>query len=264
MKPLDFESVRAYVNENISTFHQGRIDSLARLNIRQVLKKNPYLFRAKNVLTASEMVTGMMDAFLSSSEEERFGTFLEGLAVFVAEQTAGGHKSSAEGVDLEFTDEGTHYLVSVKSGPSWGNASQQNQLERNLRDGVARLQQRRPSANIRSVLGICYGRVRTAYLRGYLKLVGQNFWYFISEDKNLYADIINPIGYRAREHNEEYERSKAQVANLLTGTFVSAYCHTSGAINWPKLVHATCGNYDLDEFFHAEALQLPSMTSCSS
>ena len=249
MEPLNFASVRDYVNEHISTFHQGRIDSLAKLDIKRVLKKNPYLYRAKNVLTASEMVAGVMEAFLSSSEEERFGTFLEGLAVFVAEQTAGGHKSSAPGVDLEFTKDGVHYIVSIKSGPSWGNASQQNDLERNLRDGVARLQQRRSSANVQSVLGICYGRVRTRYLRGYLKLVGQNFWYFISEDKDLYTDIIEPIGYRAKEHNEEYEHNKAQVANLLTAAFINDYCHPSGAIDWPKLVHAACGNYDLDKFF---------------
>ncbi len=249
MEPLDFAAVREYVNENIAVFHQGRIDTLQKLDIKRVLKKNPYLFRAKNVLTASEIVTGMMDAFLSSSEEERFGTFLEGLAVFVAEQTAGGSKSAAPGVDLEFANEGVHYLVSIKSGPNWGNASQQNELERNLRDGVARLRQRRPSANVQSVLGICYGRVRTAYLRGYLKLVGQNFWYFISEDKYLYTDIIEPIGHRAKEHNEEYERNKAQVENLLTAAFIKDYCHPSGTIDWPKLVHAACGNYDLDKFF---------------
>ena len=249
MEPLDFATVREYVNENIGVFHQGRIETLRKLDIKRVLKKNPYLFRAKNVLTASEIVNGMMDAFLSSSEEERFGTFLEGHAVFVAEQTAGGHKSAAPGVDLEFSNEGVHYLVSVKSGPSWGNASQQDQLERNLRDGVARLRQRRPNANVQSVLGICYGRVRTTHLRGYLKLVGQNFWYFISEDKDLYTDIIEPIGYRAKEHNEEYEHNKAQVANLLTAAFIKDFCHPSGAIDWPRLVHAACGNYDLDKFF---------------
>ena len=249
MEPLDFAAVREYVNENIGVFHQGRIETLRRLDMERVLKKNPYLFRAKNVLTASEMVDGIMDAFLSSSEEERFGTFLEGLAIFVAEQTAGGYKSAAPGVDLEFSNEGVHYLVSVKSGPSWGNASQQDQLERNLRDGVARLQQRRPNANVQSVLGICYGRVRTTYLRGYLKLVGQNFWYFISEDIDLYTEIIEPIGHRAKEHNEEYEHNKAQVANLLTAAFINDYCHPSGAIDWPKLVHAACGNYDLDKFF---------------
>ena len=249
MRPLDFAAVRQYVNKNIGVFHQGRLDSLNKLDLKRALRKNPYLFRAKNVLTASEMIDGVMDAFLSSSEEERFGTFLEGLAVFIAEQTTGGRKSAAPGIDLEFSDNGVDYLVSVKSGPNWGNAAQQNQLERELQDGVTRLRQRRPRANVQPVLGICYGRVRTRYLRGYLKLVGQNFWYFISENKNLYTEIIEPIGYRAKQHNEAYERSKAQVTNRLTAAFITDYCHSSGAIDWPKLVSAACGNYDLDRFF---------------
>ena len=221
--------------------------------MNRVLKKNPYLFRAKNILTAAEMVDGTMEAFLSSSEEERFGTFLEGLAVFVAEQTSGGHKSAVAGVDLEFANEGVYYIVSIKSGPNWGNAAQQNQLQRELMNAVTRYQQRRRGTNVQSVLGICYGRVRTSYLRGYLKLVGQNFWYFISEDKTLYTDIVEPIGYRAKEHNDEYERRKAAVANRMTKDFVDEYCHPSGAIDWHKLVDAACGNYDLDKFFKVQA-----------
>ena len=248
MRPLDLDSVREYVNENIGGFHQGRIDSLRELDIGQMLKKNPYLYRAKNVLTASEMVAGTMDAFLSSSEEQRFGVFLEGLALFVARQTTGGFDPEAQGVDLEFVKNGTHWVVQIKSGPNWGNSSQQNQLERDLADRVNLLRAARPSEDIRAMLGICYGKVRTAHVRGYLKIVGQNFWYFISENPNLYKEIIEPIGYRAKEHNEEYEVGKAQAANRLIRDFVEEYCEPSGAIDWPKLIEATCGNYDLHRF----------------
>lgn len=249
MEPLNLPAVEEYVNENISVFHEGRLDSLQTLDMRRLLRKNPYLFRAKNILTASEMVEGFLDAFLSSSEEERFGRFLEGLAVFVAEHTSGGHKSTAEGVDLEFINKGVHYVVSVKSGPNWGNADQQNRLENNLRTALIRVQQGDMRANVRAVLGICYGRTRTNYLRGYLKVVGQNFWYFISEDMDLYTDIVEPIGYRAKEHNEQYEIKKAEAANRITKDFIDEYCQPSGAIDWPKLVKASCGNYDLDTFF---------------
>ncbi len=249
MEPLNLPAVEEYVNENISVFHEGRLNSIQTLDMRRLLRKNPYLFRAKNILTASEMVEGFLDAFLSSSEEERFGRFLEGLAVFVAEQTSGGHKSSAEGVDLEFINKGVHYVVSVKSGPNWGNSDQQNRLENNLRTAVIRVQQGDMRANVRAVLGICYGRTRTNYLRGYLKVVGQNFWYFISEDMDLYTDIVEPIGYRAKEHNEQYEIKKAEAANRITKDFIDEYCQPSGAIDWPKLVKASCGNYDLDTFF---------------
>ena len=129
MRKLNFDEVNQYVNENISDFHQRRIKSIASLNLRRLLKKNPYLFRAKNISNAGELITGLCDAFLSSSEEKLFGDFLENLAVFIAEKTCDGHKSSAQGVDLEFINDGIHYVVSVKSGPNWGNSSQYNALE---------------------------------------------------------------------------------------------------------------------------------------
>lgn len=248
MNPLPYDDVREYVNEHVSVFHDGRLESLRNLKMKKMLQKNPYLFRAKNVLTASEMVNGFLDAFLSSSEEERFGTFLEGLAIFVAEHTTGGHKSSATGVDLEFFNKGIHYIVSVKSGPNWGNSAQQDKQEEDLKKAVATVKQRNMNANVQPILGICYGRTKTSFLRGYMKVVGQNFWYLISEDKNLYTDIVEPIGYRAKEHNDAYLSKKAEVANLITRDFIDEYCDRSGAIEWDKLVQATCGNYDLDKF----------------
>jgi len=53
MHALDLGDVARYVEENIGTFHQKRIDSLSRLKLKSVLKrKNPYMFKAKNVQTA--------------------------------------------------------------------------------------------------------------------------------------------------------------------------------------------------------------------
>ncbi len=252
MKPLNLPLVQEYVNDNIVDFHNRRLTSLKKLTLRRLLNKNPYLFKAKNVQKASQLVEGFMDAFLSSSEEQLFGHFLEGLAVFVAQQTTGGHKSTASGVDLEFLNKGIHYVVSIKSGPNWGNSSQQDKLEEDLRVAVRRLKQSRQSINVQPVLGICYGKTRTSHMnRGYLKVVGQNFWYLISENENLYTDIIEPVGYKAKEHNDRFLVEKSKVANLLTLRFIEAFCHASGEIDWPKLVRLTCGNYDMDKFLPA-------------
>ena len=98
MKPLDLNEVCEYVNQNIDAFHKRRVEITASLNLTQLISKNPYLFRAKNITTASELIEGTLDAFLSSSEEKQFGDFLEGLAIFVASKTTGGHKSSSEGI----------------------------------------------------------------------------------------------------------------------------------------------------------------------
>ena len=248
MKSLNLDEVREYVNENIVDFHQRKIKSLEELRLEKLLTKNPYLFKAKNISTASELITDLLEAFLSSSEEKLFGDFLEGLAVFVAQKTCGGHKSTAPGVDLEFFNKNVHYVISVKSGTNWGNSSQQNKLEQDLKNAVVRVKQLKRGTNVQPVLGICYGRTKTSYVRGYLKVVGQNFWYLISENKALYTDIIEPIGHRAKEHNENFMRGRSRVINLFTKQFIDRFCDATGAIDWINLVEFNSGNYDLDSF----------------
>lgn len=248
MEMLNLDDVREYVNENIADFHQRRIESLEELTLQKLLKKNPYLFKAKNIATAGQLIEGLLDAFLSSSEEKLFGDFLEGLAVFIAGKTCNGHKSAATGVDLEFINDGIHYVVSIKSGPNWGNSSQQNKLQQDLQKAVTTVKQARFGTNVQAVLGICYGKTKTSYLRGYLKVVGQNFWYLISENRDLYTDIIEPIGYRAKQHNDAFVDEKARVTNKFTKKFIDSYCDESGAIDWVKLVEWNSGNFDLDKF----------------
>jgi len=247
MKSLNLDEVREHVNENIVDFHRRRVRSLEGLSLEKLLTKNPYLFRAKNITAATELIEGLLDAFLSSSEEKLFGDFLEGLALFVASKTCGGHKSTAAGVDLEFINDGVHYVVSIKSGPNWGNSSQQRRLEQDLRDAVVRLKQSKFGANVQPVLGICYGKTRTSFVRGYLKVVGQNFWYLISEDKDLYTDIVEPIGHRAKEHNELFYKERARVIERFRKQFTERFCDSTGAIDWVKLVEFNSGNYDLDK-----------------
>ena len=247
MNPLNLDEITQYVNDNIDDFHTRRLEILSALTLSALVRKNPYLFRAKNIGKASELVEGTMSALLSSSEEEQFGRFLEGLAIFVAQKATGGVKSSAPGVDLEFVSDGTHYVVSIKSGPNWGNSSQQKKLGEDLQKAVVRLKQGRVTAD--SILGICYGKTRTRRHpeRGYLKLVGQNFWAFISGSKTLYTDIIVPLGYKAKEHNDLYLQKLNNMSNLLTVQFGEMFCGADGAIDWDRLVRANSGNFDLNK-----------------
>lgn len=249
MNPLNLDEVRLYVNDNIDDFHVRRNQILTELSLNTLLKKNPYLFRAKNITKASELIEGTMDAFLSSSEEKLFGDFLEGLAIFVAEKTTGGMKSASQGVDLEFMNEGVHYVVSIKSGLNWGNSSQHKKLGDDLRNAVIRLRQN-PRINAQAVLGICYGKTRTIHVNngGYLKVVGQNFWTFISGNFTLYTDIIEPLGYKAKEHNEKYQQELARVTNILTKSFIEKFCDENGDIDWEGVVQQNSKNYDLDKF----------------
>ena len=248
MNTLDLEKVCEYVSENIVEFHRSKIKSLEELSLSKLLTKNPYLFKAKNTTTANDLITGLLEAFLSSSEEKLFGDFLEGLAVFIAEETCNGHKSTAQGVDVEFINNKIHYVVSIKSGKNWGNSSQQDKLEQDFKNAVTRVKQAKKGVNVQPVLGICYGKTKTSYVRGYLKVVGQNFWYLISENENLYTDIIEPIGYKAREHNDSFLVEKGKVINKFTREFIDSYCDKDGAVDWIKVVEFNSKNFDLDKF----------------
>jgi hypothetical protein len=246
MNQIKINEVTKFVNENIESFHRRKIVLLGNLELKDILKKkNPYLFKAKNIAKAQDLIENILDAFLSSSEEKEFGDFLEDLAVFIAGKVFNGGKSSATGIDLEFNDSNAHYLVSIKSGPNWGNSSQQKKQEENFNKAVKVLKQSRHTGNIQTVLGICYGKVRTSYLRGYMKVVGQNFWYLISRDRDLYTDIIEPLGYNARQHNEIFLKQKDILINQFSRQFMDDFCE-NGAINWKKLVEFNSGNFDLD------------------
>ena len=247
MGRLNIKELNEFVNANIVFFHESKIKSLENLSLNGILKKkNPYLFKAKNITLASDLIKDIMEAFLSSSEEKLFGDFLEELALFIAGKISGGRKSAATGIDLEFTKKDVHYLVSIKSGPNWGNSAQQTKQENDFKTAVKVLKQSKHTLNIQPVLGICYGKTKTSFLRGYMKVVGQSFWYLISDNENLYTDIIEPLGYKAKEHNDNFIKEKNRIMNSFTKEFLQLYCE-NGVIDWKKLVKFNSGNLDLLE-----------------
>lgn len=244
MNPLDLNNLKKYVKENIVVFHESRISCLRGTTLTKLVAKNPYLFRAKNIVTAGDYVSALLDARLSSSEEKIFGDFLEELAIYVASITTNGHKSAASGMDLEFENDGIYYLISIKSGTNWGNSSQQSKLKLDFKNAIIRLSQNKKLGRIEPVEGICYGKTRTTRTKGHLKIVGQSFWYLISENPNLYIDIIDPLGHQAEIFNNKFLVEKAKITNLFTKEFIENYCLEDGSINWEKLVKLTCGNLE--------------------
>jgi hypothetical protein len=244
---LDLDDVQEYASERIVEFDQQRMRLLQDLTFQELLEEGFCLFRPMRL--GGDIVEGLLEAFLCSSGEQLFEDLLKDLSVFVARKTCGRRRSTMPGVDLEFENEGVYHIVLVKSGLNWGNSSQQKKLAQDLRNAVIRVKQSRNPARIEPVLGICYGETRTKYAKaGYLEVVGQNFWYLISENRDLYTDIIEPIGYRAKEHNDAFYAEKARVVNRFTREFIDGFCHDTGAIDWMRLVEFNSGNYDLDGF----------------
>ncbi|MCL2728181.1 MAG: cytosolic protein [Bacteroidales bacterium] len=232
------DEITRYVEENIASFHTRRIHSLDNLKLKKILeRKNPYLFKAKHVLTAEQIIKGLVDAHISSNEETIFGDWLEGLAIFINGKIFGGKKSSAEGIDLEFDNNNVRYIVSIKSGPNWGNSGQINKMISNFNTARKILRTGNAQLNVIAVNGCCYGRDNHPDKNGiYFKYCGQKFWEFISGDPTLYTKIIKPLGHHAREKNESFMQSYAQMVNKFTFQFTQEFCNESGAIDWEKLI----------------------------
>jgi len=236
------DKIIRFIEPNIEEFHKRRLDNLKFLRLEDILKrKNPYLFKAKNLVTASELVKSLLDAFLSSQEEGIFGGFLEELARFISKEFFGGKKSSAEGIDLEFEKGTVKYIIAIKSGPNWGNSQQINRMRDNFRKAKKILRTNTPATNIIPVNGCCYGRDDNPDKGDYLKLCGQRFWEFISGDEKLYTEIIEPLGHKAKEKNDRFLSEYAKVNNKFTADFTRAYCSEDGSILWEKLVKFNSG-----------------------
>lgn len=241
MKQLKIHDVFGYAEKQIAVFHKQRLDAVSqKIDFNKLLEqKNPYLFKAKNILTAQDLVKGFVDAFLQSQEETLFGNFLEGLAIFVCDKVYGAKKIDKReltGMDLKFEKDNILYVVEIKAGWNWGNASQIKQLKINAKNAKKKLE-KETNKKVVIVNGCCFGKKKNSKPErdGYYKICGQDFWYLISNDEKLYTKIIEPIGYKAKQKNEEFENAYAVLINKFTVEFANRFCD-EGKINWKKLV----------------------------
>ncbi len=207
-------------------------------------RKNPYLLRAKGIVTPRQLIQAVLDAHLSSQEETLLGAFLEGLAIFLCRQAyRSSGKATAEGIDLEFERSGVRCLVAVKSGPNWANSSQIKRMRENFRQAAIIYRQGNKFRQIVCVNGCCYGKqpARSEDKGDYLKLCGQRFWEYITGDEEIYKRIIEPIGDKARERNEAFLCQFEIVLETFVGEFRSQFCGAHGSIDWEKLVEFSSG-----------------------
>lgn len=166
---------------------------------------------------------------------------LEELAIFICSKVYCGRKSSSEGIDLEFSKNGATYIVSIKSGPNWGNSRQIARMKDDFKRAKRILGTNTSKQKVVAVNGCCYGKDSKPDKGDYLKLCGQRFWEYISGDEKLYTDIVEPLGHKAKEKNEKFSEEYAKVINKFTREFATEYCNENGSILWEKLVKFNSG-----------------------
>ena len=63
----------------------------------------------------------------------------------------------------------------------------------------------------------------------------------LSPEPTLYVDIVEPLGYKAKEKNDVYLQEYAKMINKFTKEFIDDYCDSDGKIEWGKIVKLNAG-----------------------
>lgn len=225
----------------LDNFYTSLISKVDALNIKKVLKrKNPYLFRAKAMNGASQIVEAILAAFVSSSEETIFGNvFFEPIATAAAQ----GQKALAEGVDIMVERDNTIYAIAVKSGTSVFNADSRKKQEQNFM--AARKLAQQAKKRFVPIIGYGYGNKKTTnrgLAKFYDELAGKDFWTELTGDEEFYIKLICFMLELPEKYVADFDESYQKAANRLVKEFTNEFCNEDGSIDWEKLVKFNSGN----------------------
>lgn len=235
------EAVVESVAIALDNFYMNLIKKVDGLNVKAIMKrKNPYLFRAKSMNGAAQIIDAILAAFVSSSEETIFGNvFFEPIATAAAQ----GQKALAEGVDIMIERDNTIYAIAVKSGTSVFNADSRKKQEQNFM-AASKLAQQAKKRFV-PIVGYGYGKKKTTNRgipRFYTELAGQDFWAELTGDKEFYIKLIRFMDKLPEKYVEEFDASYQRAANRLIREFTQEFCFEDGSINWEKLVEFNSGS----------------------
>jgi len=208
-----------------------------------IKRKNPYLFKAKNIEMAGDLARHILDAFLSSHEETIFGDLLENFAIFICKNVFNGYKAEQgkfKSVDLIFERDSNIYVVGIKSVPNWGNSDQINAMKRNFQKAKEILYKK--GKKIIAVNGCMYGKEKHPQKKdgmsdqvSYFKICGQSFWELISGDDKLYKKIIQPLGREAKKRDVVFQSLYVKKINELTKEIVQNF-YKKNMLDWDKII----------------------------
>ena len=247
MSKLNYKDINKYIAECVmKPFYETRLEKLTELNLNKILKrKNPYLFKAKNIETSGEFIKYTLDAYLSSQEETMFGNLLEAFAIFVCKKVYKGHKSEQgvfKSVDLEFIRKNKYYIVGIKSGPNWGNKDQIDRMKSNFKIAKKILRKKGIKKEIIAVNGCIYGTDSSPFKensdkeQSYYKICGQEFWELVSGDEQLYKEIILPLDKEAKKRSDHFSDVYSEKSNEMIKDFSDSFLTKKGAIDWEKMI----------------------------
>lgn len=236
------------VGELLATLYQKRFSALQELKLGDLLKKNPYLYRALGATRATEFIEQMLVARISSSDETIFGNdFFEPLAIFAAQQAQNGRATPAvvtvgagAGQDIAIETAQEYLAISVKSGTNIFNSQSEKGQSAEFNQLQARL--KKLGKMFRPIIGYGYGRkAARKTVSPVERLAGQQFWELLTADADFYLRISRAMESFASEHAAAFRSALDTKQDALLREFMIHFVEETGSIRWDTVVAFNSG-----------------------
>lgn len=247
----------------VRPFYSKLSDSISKTSADTLIKrKNPYLVGLRLDKQIKSVSKTLLDAHISSSEETLLGNLLEELAISINRDIYGGTKAQ-EGkfgsIDLIFDNEEVKYLVSIKSGINWGNADQKRAMKTNFSSAQSILRDEGWAGKTICINGCIYGKASTQLFQDelypnsdYYRIVGANFWSFISGDPTMHHKVLDAVDKASIEflsspdnvYTKVYDKKLKEIEEDLLNKYGSD--KNQNQVGIEKLLGDQTGNVELN------------------
>lgn len=227
------------VGELLQTLYQKRLTALQELKLGDLLKKNPYLYRALGLSRPADLIEQLLIARISSSDETIFGNdFFEPLAVFAAQQAQSSAQvtvGAGAGQDIAIETAREYLAISVKSGTNIFNSQSEKGQSAEFNQLQARL--KKLGKMFRPIIGYGYGRKSAPKKASPVeRLAGQQFWELLTGETDFYLRISRAMEAFATTHATEFQLSLDAKLNALLREFMIDFVEMTGQIRWDAVV----------------------------
>lgn len=227
------------VGELLATLYSKRFAALQALKLGDLLKKNPYLYRALGLNRPADFIEQLLIARISSSDETIFGNdFFEPLAVFAAQQAqpdAHVVVGAGAGQDIAIETAREYLAISVKSGTNIFNSQSEKGQSAEFNQLQARL--KKLGKMFRPIIGYGYGRKSEPKKASPVeRLAGQQFWQLLTGEVDFYLRISHAMEAFANDHAAAFKQALDTKQNALLREFMIDFVEAAGTIRWDAVV----------------------------
>lgn len=229
---INVRRLEKIVAECLRKFDAALRHGAAQLSAETLLRnKNPYLFCALGIRKPEELAQELLRAHISSSSETIFGNeVFEPLAKAFSRSIF-----TSAGGDFVREVGGKHQVISLKSGPKWGNDAQWKNQKHEFNKAEKGVRTHRSALQFQPIMGYCYGRLASPRNgRGCWQLSGQAFWGFLTGDMDFHSKLMAAVGAAASE-------AVAFAAEPLVAEMRRKFTGRDGLLNWDKILRLNSG-----------------------